>query len=94
MPGPATERIILEAFKPGTEPRSSTPSRETGAEGLYWGRLGGRVIRRAENRVSPPSHGGPLLGLKRPDRDRLFASAQRLGSAGVEASQQGVRVGR
>ncbi len=35
LPGPATERIILEAFKPGTEPRSSTPSRETGAEGLY-----------------------------------------------------------
>ena len=35
LPGPATERIILEAFKPGTEPSSSTPSRETGAEGLY-----------------------------------------------------------
>ncbi len=35
LPGPATERIILEAFKPGTEPRSSTQSRETGSEGLY-----------------------------------------------------------
>ncbi len=35
LPGLATERIILEAFKPGTEPRSSTPGRETGSEGLY-----------------------------------------------------------
>jgi penicillin-binding protein 1A len=35
LPGPTTERVILEAFKPGTEPRSATPSREPGTDGLY-----------------------------------------------------------
>ncbi|MFP6740574.1 MAG: penicillin-binding protein 1A [Alphaproteobacteria bacterium] len=35
LPGATTERVILEAFKPGTEPRSSIPTQETGSEGLY-----------------------------------------------------------
>jgi penicillin-binding protein 1A len=35
LPGATSERIILEAFKPGTEPTSSIPTKETGAEGLY-----------------------------------------------------------
>ena len=35
LPGATTERVILEAFKPGTEPRSSVPTQETGTEGLY-----------------------------------------------------------
>ncbi len=35
LPGATTERVILEAFKPGTEPRTSIPSQETGTEGLY-----------------------------------------------------------
>ena len=35
LPGATTERVILEAFKPGTEPSTSVPSREAGAEGLY-----------------------------------------------------------
>ena len=35
LPGPHTERIILEAFKPGTEPASSVPTREATAKGLY-----------------------------------------------------------
>ena len=35
LPSPASERVILEAFKPGTEPASSVASKEAGAEGLY-----------------------------------------------------------
>ena len=35
LPSATSERIILEAFKPGTEPVSSIPTKEAGAEGLY-----------------------------------------------------------
>ena len=35
LPNAASERVILEAFKPGTEPTSSIASKEAGAEGLY-----------------------------------------------------------
>jgi hypothetical protein len=35
LPSATTERVILEAFKPGTEPRTSTTVQETGTEGLY-----------------------------------------------------------
>ncbi len=35
LPSATSERVILEAFKPGTEPSSSVPTKEAGAEGLY-----------------------------------------------------------
>ena len=35
LPRATSERVILEAFKPGTEPASSVPTKEAGAEGLY-----------------------------------------------------------
>ncbi|MFP6728698.1 MAG: penicillin-binding protein 1A [Alphaproteobacteria bacterium] len=35
LPSAASERVILEAFKPGTEPTSAIPTKEAGAEGLY-----------------------------------------------------------
>ena len=35
LPGPKTRRIILEAFKPGSEPTSSMPPRKARAGGLY-----------------------------------------------------------
>ena len=35
LPSAASERVILEAFKPGTEPTSSVATKEAGAEGLY-----------------------------------------------------------
>jgi penicillin-binding protein 1A len=35
LPGADTERVLLEAFKPGTEPETSTPSSETTARGIY-----------------------------------------------------------
>ena len=35
LPSATSERVILEAFKPGTEPASSVPTKEAGAEGLY-----------------------------------------------------------
>jgi len=35
LPGPGTRRVILEAFKPGTEPSSSVPNDESRADGLY-----------------------------------------------------------
>ena len=35
LPGRTTERVILEAFKPGTEPASSVRAREAAAEGVY-----------------------------------------------------------
>ena len=35
LPGPQTRRIILEAFKPGTEPASNVPLSEASAKGLY-----------------------------------------------------------
>ena len=48
LPGANTERVILEAFKPGTEPSTSVPSREAGAEGLLLG---------ARRSTGPPWHG-------------------------------------
>ncbi len=35
LPGRNTERVILEAFKPGTEPASSVRAREAASEGVY-----------------------------------------------------------
>ncbi len=35
LPGRKTERVILEAFKPGTEPASSVRAREAASEGVY-----------------------------------------------------------
>ena len=35
LPGAHTERVLLEAFKPGTEPETSTPTSEASAQGIY-----------------------------------------------------------
>ena len=35
LPGPGTRRVILEAYKPGTEPTTAAPATEPTATGLY-----------------------------------------------------------
>ena len=35
LPGAHTERVLLEAFKPGTEPETSRPTSEANAQGIY-----------------------------------------------------------